>query len=212
MTLVFVFLVLFLLLGFLLFLLCLSLFFVCFLLSVMSSLLSGTGHLLNLGMVGLLRSLSSLFDGIILSFDSFSSHSLRAATLTIRITDGLGSGGLLITFALTTLFLLVFVRQCICLPLQHLILDTSLDVLVVFPAILVGGLCNLIVLALLELGFDRGDGICVGFCRGSGLCFGVCLSCFSLLDSLIGRNNIISTLLTICLTSGFLFFVRARIF
>ena len=115
-TFVMIFLVLQFLLGLLLFILSLSLFLVCFLLSVMRSLLGGLGITLSSGVIGFLGSLSSLFGGVILSFDCFSSYGCRAAAvLTVGIANGLGSGSIAI---LNFFVLFVFVGHGISLQLE----------------------------------------------------------------------------------------------
>ena len=215
-TLVMVFLVLFFLLGLLLFILSSSLFLVCLLLAIMSSLLGGFGSRLLIGVVGLLRSLSSLLGGIILSFDFFSSFSSlgcrAAAVFTIGITDGLRGGSRFTTALLYFLGLLGFVSHGIGLRLEHCVLDASLDVLVVLLDFMVCGLFDLIRIAFLELSFNRSNCCFVFGCRSSCLGFSSCLSCSGFLDSLVGCGNFISTLLTRCITSGFLLLMCARVF
>ena len=84
-TLIMFLLVLLLLLSLLFFILSLSLLLMCFFLSIMSSFLCSARSILHLSVVGLLLSLSSLFGGVILSFDCFGSHGIRGGHRSGRL-------------------------------------------------------------------------------------------------------------------------------
>ena len=171
-ALVMIFLMLQFLIGLLLLILSFSLLFVCFLLSIVSSLLASFGVLLSGGVVGLLGSISRLLGSFVLLFDRLGgSDGGAAAVLAVGIADGLRSAGLLTIARLNFLGLLGLVGHGISLGLEHGVLDASLDVLVVLLDVFVRVLLHSVVPALLELGFDSGDGALVLRHRGGGLSF-----------------------------------------